>query len=695
MVKKIEPSPERGDIANGRLESWQEIADYLKRDKRTVQRWEKEEGLPIHRHRRRVRSSVFAFGDELEEWLRGNPVTIDPITARSSRRRLYFSLGLCFLSLLIGALGIYVFSFHPVFSPADTSKLPRTVTDFQGQELQPAISPGGNQVAFVWGGESGDNLDIYVQSLTDSRVIRRTTAPEVDYSPAWSPDGASIAVLRGLAGNRAEIILVPVLSGAERVVGTVTVPPWEWGPQLSWSSDGHWIAFGDGGDSGEALFGISLINVITGERRPLSIPEGSQIGDHSPVFSPDGESVVFTRALTLNSSDLYRMELSKDLQPVDEAKRLTSFHAPMVRGWWSACGKQILAAVGSAGKSRLWRVPAKGDGSVELNPVADQGICCPVLLPDHRLIYSRRSVRSRVRSYRSGTQIANDPLVVSSGSLSALAYSGSKDAVAFASDRFGHDELWLQSLSSSGLTRLTQFGKGWIGHAGWSPDGARIVFDSSAPGHSDIFTVSVDVPSPQGLAEGKWLKRITQDTHEDILPTWSRDGKHIYFSSNRAGGFQIWKVAAEGGEPVAVTKDGGLFGMECPDSCCLYFTKWNTAGLWKLELESGDELLVAPSCSKHFAVSSDGILCTAEDGNGRPEFSIQLYRFSTGQVETLQHYRTQFGGDFDVSYDGNSILISELGVSEADLLIIDHFHCRLSGGICERLLPWLGSLLGL
>jgi len=44
----------------GRLDSWKQIAAYLRRDIRTVQRWEKLEGLPVHRHQHQKRGSAFA-----------------------------------------------------------------------------------------------------------------------------------------------------------------------------------------------------------------------------------------------------------------------------------------------------------------------------------------------------------------------------------------------------------------------------------------------------------------------------------------------------------------------------------------------------------------------------------------------------------------------------------------------------------
>ena len=55
------------------LNSWKEIASYLARAVRTVQRWEHDEKLPVHRIGRGARAPVFAFGEELEKWLKKQP----------------------------------------------------------------------------------------------------------------------------------------------------------------------------------------------------------------------------------------------------------------------------------------------------------------------------------------------------------------------------------------------------------------------------------------------------------------------------------------------------------------------------------------------------------------------------------------------------------------------------------------------
>src|SRR5690349_17151939 len=67
--------------ADNRLDSWKEIAAYLKRDIRTVQRWEKLEGLPVRRHQHQKRGSAFAYRDELDAWWRNRGHEVDAAPA--------------------------------------------------------------------------------------------------------------------------------------------------------------------------------------------------------------------------------------------------------------------------------------------------------------------------------------------------------------------------------------------------------------------------------------------------------------------------------------------------------------------------------------------------------------------------------------------------------------------------------------
>src|ERR1700732_2662156 len=76
MIKKSTPATSNSEPTNGfwtgtdRLDSWKEIASYLRREVRTVQLWEKREGLPVHRHFHKRLGSVFALRSEVRRWKR-------------------------------------------------------------------------------------------------------------------------------------------------------------------------------------------------------------------------------------------------------------------------------------------------------------------------------------------------------------------------------------------------------------------------------------------------------------------------------------------------------------------------------------------------------------------------------------------------------------------------------------------------
>ena len=64
------------EIRSDALQSWKEIAAYLKRGVRTVQRWERCAGLPVRRPRPGDRSPVFAFAEEIDQWMHSRPLRV-------------------------------------------------------------------------------------------------------------------------------------------------------------------------------------------------------------------------------------------------------------------------------------------------------------------------------------------------------------------------------------------------------------------------------------------------------------------------------------------------------------------------------------------------------------------------------------------------------------------------------------------
>jgi tetratricopeptide (TPR) repeat protein len=82
ILRMLPPRDSTGELGS-RLESWKEIAAYLNRDVRTVQRWEKAEGLPVHRHVHEALASIYAYTAELDAWRanRASPAPVEEVTS--------------------------------------------------------------------------------------------------------------------------------------------------------------------------------------------------------------------------------------------------------------------------------------------------------------------------------------------------------------------------------------------------------------------------------------------------------------------------------------------------------------------------------------------------------------------------------------------------------------------------------------
>jgi hypothetical protein len=115
------------DSHRQRLASWKEIAAHLHREVRTVIRWEKERGLPVHRVPGGQGGSVFAFTDELDAWSAGQQETrrrSEPAAATVRNRALRWAIaGLAVLLISVTTAMVIARSYRPIatVSLRDTS----------------------------------------------------------------------------------------------------------------------------------------------------------------------------------------------------------------------------------------------------------------------------------------------------------------------------------------------------------------------------------------------------------------------------------------------------------------------------------------------------------------------------------------------------------------------------------------------
>ncbi len=664
-----------------RLESWKEIAAFLKRDVRTVQRWEKREGLPVHRHFHEKLSTVDGSKSELQAWwlgrhdqLEGERVdTTSDVTVEVAGRRSRLWVATFLLILTLAGLALWrIARVEAVPRPA-MQVVP--LTTYNGIERYPSFSPDGKQIAFTWNGEKQDNFDVYVKLLEPGTALRLTDDPAEELFPTWSPEGRWIAFLRPLSGTTQGVYLVPALGGPERKLGEVSTPPLPNFPSpfLTWTPDGKGLIVVDHSVPEES-FSLFLLSVESGEKRPLTHAPRKSYGDSSPSISPDRQKLAFVRLGQGHLHSVYVQSLAQDFSARGEPKLLTS-----AVGWgisnlnWTADGSAILCVNWFESDRGIWRIPLSGSGSWQpVTPIGGAFRHLTISRQGDRLAYTQENQDPQVWRLElppAGRKPARPTRLTSFTRVDGLpAFSLDGRRMAFDSQRSGHSEIWASDMDGSKPVRLTYFDGPLTGSARWSPDGKQIAFDCSPGGNLDIYVVSADGGKP---------RRLTTDPANDNVPSWSHDGRWIYFSSSRTGEFQIWKVPARGGDALQVTRQGSdRTVFESADGRFLYYRKGEPGigSIWRVPTEGGEERKIVDYLWRsNFAVEADGIYFMSER---RPaeSYALGFCRFSDLQTEWIATIDQRVSGAFVLSPDRRAIVYRTVEPSGGDILMVENFR---------------------
>jgi Tol biopolymer transport system component/DNA-binding winged helix-turn-helix (wHTH) protein len=562
--------------------------------------------------------------------------------------------------------GVALYLFRLGSSPRGSMKtIP--LTSLAGNERYPSFSPDGNQIAFVWDGEGGDNEDIYVKVIGTEIALRLTTGPEADRNPAWSPDGRHIAFVRSSAEARG-LFVVPALGGPERKIQSL-LNDWSAGP--SWSPDAEFLALA-GQDAPQAVSSIFIVSIRTLEKRKLTSPPASALGDFAPAFSPDGRTVAFNRAG--HGGGIF-------LVPIvgGEPRRVTQEqHFWLERLAWTPAGRELIFSISEGApesSDSLWRVPASG-GTPERLAVGGRNAANPAVSSrGNRLAYEERRHDANVWkiAVRPSTQPALLPsqLIASTRHEAGPQFSPDGARIAFHSDRTGNFEIWVCDAAGSHLVQLTSFGGPMVGTPRWSPDGRRLAFDGLVKGNADIYLVNL---------EGGVPHRVTTEPSSEVAPSWSADGRWIYFASNRTGRYEVWKVPSAGGDAIQVTKRGGLAAFESRDGNFVYYAKGaEMDGVWKVAVDGGEEeeVLKFPQGGLwgYWALVDTGIYFV--DTHIRPQPALRFLRFSRNLVEqvvALDRMPVFHEPGMAVSPDGNWILYTQEDHRSGDIMLVENFQ---------------------
>jgi Tol biopolymer transport system component len=464
----IPPSRSTSDVdaspGEERLESWKEIAAYLNRSVRTLHRWEKEEGLPVHRQLHKELGSVFAYKSELEAWSRSRSVGTE-VRANTRepgspyRSRLVATIALSGAVVLIASLAyIGARGSRPERSGPDARVASlELISTFSGSHRWPSLSPDGRMVAFV--SEAGGTPQVWIKNLASGNPVQLTFDDSPASRPRWSAQGDRIVYSRVGSG----IWSVPSLGGEPRQIIRD-------GRNADLSRDGR-LVFERAGEVFLAGPDGSDVRILPHPRRP-----NAYYGDSWPTFSPDGTSIALFVTEEGRYGDYWIVPLGGG-----EPRRVTSDFEEGGAPAWTAGGTSLVIRSSRAGSANLWRVSLAGSAPERLTSGAGDDFD-PVVSPDGRIVLFanvKRTWEVTLQDLHSGNQrtllAQRTPLV-----LPRFSPDGRRIALAGRTSR-GDTHLSVIDVDGSNLKVVTE-GSGELNiMPQWGADGDTLYFYQVRP----------------------------------------------------------------------------------------------------------------------------------------------------------------------------------------------------------------------
>lgn len=554
-----------------------------------------------------------------------------------------------------GVLGAVLFAWavlstHEPEAPAIGGLQP--VTRMPGKEFQPAISPDGRQVAFLWARSGETSPRLWIRDLEDGQQRELSAAPGHHSSPAWAPDGRKVAYLR-IGARSAELVVAPVAGGPEQILTEFTPPAYGFDQRLlDWSPDGRSLVVSQMTSPGGAL-GLTLLDLETAARRTLTQPEVRAGSDVDPRFSPDGRVVSFLRSVHRGQQELYTIPVTGGLPRVwtRDARQISAHD-------WEAGGAAFYYVSDKSGEFRLWRQKAAGGAAQPLGLIGSFPIQFSVARAASFAVYAELNQDRNIWEYDiPGRQWTR--LIASTGQDASPQYSPDGREICFRSDRTGQERLWIASSDGANQIPITPPGiEPSVGR--WSPDGDAIVFNTPKTG-------AIYVLRREG---GAW--RLHALNQRGVHPVYSVDGK-VIFAGGTSG---IVRIPAEGGAAApAFDSPGQSLDAERSGQALFFVKESLDTAIWRGDLTQRTvtkalEGLV-PGCTSCWAFARGGVYYLGTTPESLDNQALYYYDFETRKAVLLAPYPEPIwplgSGPFSLSPDGKKLLCVRLDSPSSDL----------------------------
>ena len=677
-----------------RLDSWKEIAAYLKRDVTTVQRWEKREGLPVHRHLHDKMGSVYAFRAEVDAWASSRSLTVvaaeaahdlaqpvtegqparqhvvdaeaerdlKPTAAAVGHRRLpFWLLGAAAAVLAVAA------TLWQLQKRESTRKAPLAgsrfmkLTDFDGIEQAATISRDGRFVAFQ--SDRDGRMDVWVTQVGTGQFINLThgAAPEI-VNPSirtlgFSPDGSLVTYwARGHGGSGQpdiSIFAVPLLGGQPR-------PYLEGVAEFDWSREGVRLVYHTPGP-GDPMF-------VRDSRQPL---EARQIFSASPGlhghflrWSPDDAFVYFVQGSLPDHLDLWR------IRPAGGTPERITRQDSMVSHPVFLDARTLLYLATDSGGSGPWIYVVDADGRRpgRVGPGVDSYTSLAASADGQRIVATLASPKSTLwRVPIAGTRAEMSDarrisLTTSDGRFPRLG----PGFLLYVSSKGASDSIWkLQAGASTELWSAPE--ARIIGAPGIRRDGRRIAFSVKQGGRTSLCVVNAD---------GTDARIITSALELQGAPAWAPDGDSLTVTAVTERIPHLFVVPLDGRPPTSFLTEHSGDPAWSPDGEIVAFSGADIGTTFPIKAVRADAsaypqpALTLTRSARHVAFMPRGRSLLVLRGNISHK-DLWLVELAGGAEHQVTALAPDFDVcDFDVSPDGREIVL-ERTQAQSDIVLIE------------------------
>lgn len=488
------------------------------------------------------------------------------------------TLLLCSMVVLVLWLNFYAVD-HQHLKAATSFARYQQLTELAGSELDPALSPDGAWLAYIHRDPDQQTASLMLKHLTsgENRLLFRRQAALA--SPVWSPDGRSLLFLAatetGAELFQTQFEQVSPPGQARRLFSLAADPSLG---HLSLSADGQWLVYPErsGDQAGNSLW---LYHLPTGSREPISLLPPTALRDSAAAFSADGGQLAFIRYQQHHSAEIWLLDMA-----TRSSKNLHTLtgEAPLQVSWLmqdqllllSRSDRSLMVIDAVTGRIYLQFGTDQKTQAVRVSP---QGHVMAVI---GELWY--RQVKSRPNPLFASAQPADtastEQLFNSSRSVLAVQVNPQPDGpLAVLSERSGRRQIWFYYPDGRQLPVSDFVLDHQVQALRFSPDGQQLI----AAVDEQIWLFSASA-APQ---------RITRSQQNGWQPSWSQDGKTIYFMTVVRGEHQVVKVRARSLNQTRF--DGYNYYQYSPDGAYLLYRQQSSEAFRLKFLATGQEQQLA------------------------------------------------------------------------------------------------------